>query len=69
MQYQLNASKVKCQGCARAIREGLSQLPGVMGVAVDVPTGSVTVDADASCTRETLISQLAVLGYPVAKDS
>lgn len=65
MQYQFDVSKVKCQGCARTIRDGLSQLPGVQQVTVDVPSGAVAVSAEAPCTRELLVQQLAALGYPV----
>jgi copper chaperone CopZ len=36
-----------CESCARDVREGLSKLPGVRGIAVDVKTGIVTVIYEA----------------------
>jgi len=54
---------VKCQGCATAIRNGLTTLPGVEEVDVVVETGDVTVrGGDISHTE--IRRKLAELGYP-----
>ena len=63
MKIAIKVQNVKCQGCAAAIRAGLSALPGVGDIAVDVPTGQVTVEADRDCRAE-LSAALQTLGYP-----
>ena len=63
MQIAIKVQNVKCQGCAAAIRAGLSTLPGVDDIAVDVPTGQVTVKADRDCRAELSVA-LQALGYP-----
>jgi copper chaperone len=63
MKMTIKVQNVKCQGCVAAIRAGLSPLPGVSDIAVDVPTGQVTVEADHDCRAE-LTAALQALGYP-----
>ena len=63
MQIEFEVQNVKCQGCAAAIRAGLGQLPGIGDIAVDVPTGRVTVEADHDGRLE-LSTALQALGYP-----
>ena len=63
MQIAIKVQNVKCQGCAAAIRAGLSPLPGVGDIVVDVPTGQVMVEADRDCRAE-LRAALQTLGYP-----
>lgn len=60
---QFNVANVKCQGCAANIRAGLSALPGVENVEVDVATGWVAVNG-AALDRAALAARLAALGYP-----
>jgi copper chaperone len=55
---------VKCQGCVNTIRNGLSALPGVEEVQVDIPTGEVSVRGQGF-VRERLAAKLGELGYPV----
>ena len=57
--------KVKCDGCATNIREGLLKLLGIDSVEVEVSTGQVTVNG-AQLSREELAGKLAALGYPEA---
>ena len=59
----IHASNIKCQGCANAIREGLSVLPGVESVEVNIEGSQVTVQG-ASLQRELLTTKLAEIGYP-----
>ena len=55
--------KVKCDGCAANIREGLFNYPGIDNVAVEVSTGQVTIQG-TQLSREELVGKLAALGYP-----
>ena len=63
MELEFLAQNVKCNGCASAICAGLSKHPGVREVAVDVPTGRVTVSAEGDIRAE-LGAALKELGYP-----
>lgn len=55
--------KVKCDGCATNIREGLLALPNIDSVEVEVSTGQVAVQGP-QLSRENLVEKLAALGYP-----
>ena len=57
------ATKIKCQGCASTIKQGLATLPGVSEVTVDVPSGKVLVTGEP-LQRQALHDKLAALGYP-----
>jgi copper chaperone len=35
-----------CEHCVRSVTEEVSEVPGVTAVAVDLPTGKLTVDGD-----------------------
>ena len=59
----IHADKIKCGGCAAAIREALGKLPGVAQVEVDVATGAVTVQGEG-LDPEALRSALQAAGYP-----
>lgn len=63
MNIEIQVQNVKCQGCVAAIRAGLSKLPGVGEIAVDVSTGKVTAQTDSDCRSE-LSAALQALGYP-----
>ncbi len=66
MQRELfTVQKVKCDGCATNIREGLLTLPNVDRVEVGVSTGQVTVQG-FDLSRADLVKKLAALGYPEA---
>jgi copper chaperone len=62
---RFRAQNVKCQGCAKTIREGLAPLEGVESVQVDVTTGEVTVTGQG-LSREAVSAKLSALGYPAA---
>jgi copper chaperone CopZ len=57
--------KVKCDGCATTIRDGLLKLPGIDTVEVEVSTGHVTVQGN-QLSRDELADKLTALGYPLA---
>ncbi|MDG4597963.1 MAG: heavy-metal-associated domain-containing protein [Candidatus Contendobacter sp.] len=62
MKFEFTVQNVKCGGCASAIQAGLHQDARVREVAVDVPTGRVTVETEGS--RAELSAALQALGYP-----
>lgn len=63
MQIEIEAQNIKCGGCAAAIKDGLGADPRVKAVEVDVPTGRVSIQAEADIRAE-LEARLAELGYP-----
>jgi len=63
MKFEFTVQNVKCGGCASAIQTGLRQDARVREVAVDVPTGQVTVETDGE-SRAELSAALQALGYP-----
>ncbi len=62
---RIKANNIKCQGCARTIQDGLSDLPEVNTVEVDIEEGEVTVVGEM-LHRTALVQKLAELGYPEA---
>lgn len=60
---QFNVKNVKCGGCAGNIRNGLSGMPGVATVDVEVETGRVTVEGEG-LSRDAIAQKLKELGYP-----
>jgi copper chaperone len=64
---QFEVSGVKCQGCVNTISNGVGGMNGVTEVAVDIPSGNVTVTGE-SLDSAAITAKLAQLGYPV-KDS
>ncbi len=63
MKVELLVQNVKCGGCASAIQTGLSKDTRVKEVAVDVPTGRVSVETEGDIGAE-LRAALRELGYP-----
>ena len=63
MKLEFTVQNIKCGGCASAIQTGLRQNNQVKDVAVDVPAGRVTVEAEADIRAE-LNTLLKALGYP-----
>jgi len=54
---------VKCQGCASAIQEGLTIIPDIQDVKVEIETGHVSVTG-TNLNRTLISEKLAELGYP-----
>ncbi|KAB2935781.1 MAG: heavy-metal-associated domain-containing protein [Candidatus Contendobacter sp.] len=63
MKFEFAVQNIKCGGCASAIQTGLRQDARVLKVAVDVPTGRVTVETEGD-RRAELSAALKALGYP-----
>lgn len=63
-QFKIKAGNIKCGGCVTIIKNGLTELPEVETVDVDINDGEVTVTANI--VKQTTIEQkLNDLGYPV----
>ena len=49
---------MSCEHCVASVTEELSELPGVTGVDVDLPTGAVTVTSDRELSRDDVAKAL-----------
>ena len=63
-ELKLRVSNVKCGGCASAIRDGLSSLPGIEAIEVDITSGTVHISGTGLDTTA-IHTKLGELGYPV----
>lgn len=52
-----------CGHCALSVREEVGAIDGVTDVAVDVPTGKVTVTSDAALTDDAVRTAVEEAGY------
>ena len=56
-------SGMTCQHCVRAVTEEVSALVGVRAVAVDLPSGSLTVTSDAEIALNRIEEAVDEAGY------
>ncbi len=52
-----------CGHCERAVTQEISAVPGVRSVAVDRPTGTVTVSVDRAVDRADIAAAVDEAGY------
>ena len=57
------ATGMTCQHCVASVTKEVTELPHVTSVAVDLPTGTVTVDSDAPLSAEVVIAAIDKAGY------
>ena len=57
---------ITCSHCVMAIKNELTELEGVLGVAGSADTKTVTVEWEAPATLETLEATLTEINYPAA---
>ena len=55
-----------CGHCVSAVTEEVSQVAGVTGVEVDLPSGAVTVTSDAPVDADAVRAAVEEAGYQVA---
>ena len=60
------ATGMTCQHCVGSVTKEVSELAHVTGVAVDLPTGKITVDSDAPLATEEVIAAIGKAGYSSA---
>ncbi|WP_034268395.1 heavy-metal-associated domain-containing protein [Haloechinothrix halophila] len=52
-----------CGHCAQSVTEEVSEVPGVTDVAVDLPTGAVTVSSEQPLSRDRIRAAVTEAGY------
>jgi copper chaperone len=55
-----------CEHCVRSVAEEISEIDGVTGVAVDLPTGAVAVTSDRQVDDADVRSAVEEAGYQLA---
>ena len=55
-----------CGHCVNSVTEEVSQVPGVTGVEVDLPTGGLTVSSDTDVDDAAVRAAVEEAGYQVA---
>jgi copper chaperone CopZ len=55
-----------CGHCVQAVTNGLSRLPGVSDVAVDLPSGEVTITSDGALPLDAVRAAVDEAGYTLA---
>jgi len=55
-----------CDHCVNAVTEEVSQVPGVIGVEVDLDSGDLTVTSDAPVDETAVRAAVEEAGYEVA---
>ena len=55
-----------CNHCVQAVTSELSELPGVDGVQVDLPTGAVTVTSAEPLAEDAVRAAVDEAGYELA---
>ena len=65
-QVKLKVRNVKCGGCVSTIQKGLGTLAGISAVAVDIPSGEVTLQCDTP-NLAAIKEKLKSLGYPAVE--
>lgn len=65
MEYlDLQASKIKCGGCAANIEKGLKNFSGITEVKVDIESNIVSLQGHG-LDKATIENKLKEIGYPV----
>lgn len=52
-----------CGHCAQSVTEEVSEVPGVTDVAVDLPTGAVTVSSEQPLSQDQIRAAVTEAGY------
>lgn len=60
----LQVEGMSCGSCVKHVTQALQPLPGVSGVAVDLPSGRVRVSGDLAQGSTPLLMALTDAGYP-----
>ena len=60
----VQASDIKCHGCANTAKAAVRQVPGVEDASVDLANQTVTVKHGLGVEREALAQALTKAGFP-----
>ncbi|GAA4861187.1 MULTISPECIES: heavy-metal-associated domain-containing protein [Saccharopolyspora] len=63
MEITYTVTGMTCDHCASAVRSEVGEVPGVTGVAVDLPSGAVTVTSETTPDEDAVREAVAEAGY------
>ncbi|ACU98625.1 heavy-metal-associated domain-containing protein [Saccharomonospora viridis] len=63
VQQTYTVTGMTCEHCARSVREEVGEITGVTDVAVDVPTGKVTITSDTEIAVDDVRNAVEEAGY------
>lgn len=66
MTTTITVEGMSCGGCANSVRAELTHIPGVLGVDVDVSSGTVTIASDSPVDDEAIRGAVEEAGYTLA---
>ncbi|HVW41949.1 MAG TPA: heavy-metal-associated domain-containing protein [Amycolatopsis sp.] len=61
-----NVTGMTCEHCVKAVTEEVGRIDGVQSVAVDLPTGAVTVVSSVTPSEDAIRAAVDEAGYQVA---
>ncbi|MFC4950340.1 heavy-metal-associated domain-containing protein [Pseudonocardia sp. GCM10023141] len=64
---EVTVSGMTCQHCVMSVTEELAGIDGVSSVAVDLPTGAVTLLSDRAVGREEIAAAITEAGFALAR--
>ncbi|WP_431904370.1 heavy-metal-associated domain-containing protein [Amycolatopsis thermoflava] len=62
-QQTYTVTGMTCQHCVLSVTEEVGEIPGVTDVAVDLPTGKVTVTSEQELTTDAVRAAVEEAGY------
>ena len=65
----LKITGMTCGHCVASVTEEISEIVGVTDVAVDLPTGAVTVTGEGEVSPDSVRAAVTEAGYQVVSDS
>ncbi|WP_431873204.1 heavy-metal-associated domain-containing protein [Amycolatopsis sacchari] len=65
-QQTYTVTGMTCEHCVRSVTEEVGEIPGVTGVAVDLPAGKVTVTSEQELTTDAVRAAVEEAGYQLS---
>ncbi|WP_308252181.1 heavy-metal-associated domain-containing protein [Pseudonocardia sp. KRD291] len=62
----ITVTGMTCEHCVASVTEEISEIDGVVEVAVDLPTGAVTVTSDRELDHAAIVAAVDEAGYALA---
>ncbi|MGV0794804.1 heavy-metal-associated domain-containing protein [Mycolicibacterium sp. XJ1819] len=66
MTTTVTVTGMTCGHCVSSVREGISEIPGVTAVDVDLATGTVTIDSEQAVDPAAVKNAVEEAGYQLA---
>lgn len=64
MESIVHLNNINCNGCVNSVKQCLSDINGIDGINVDIPTGKVTISHNDNVELDQMLELLDEAGYP-----